>query len=474
MLPVQALNSTAAIAANLDQKNLIVSPIPGTSLYKLCEVSDSSDDHVWGDTTERKYMVENVAESTNKIDPVTGTCLHNVEMTELVNDVSTAIAKHLSHAKSVVAPAVEDLVVRVSSGIEQVMRSDMNQLEIVVWRMPAPMYDISLIDSFKRASDIKPEELLSGGGLPSDSSYTQVVEWMKSGSVTLDAAIDQYISSLPEGNVMATFKELFTMPSSGRNVWEHFNDSQTGLDTALIGFLISRKLWDSPPEGTIVSLSVYEEYMVSLRNQCALKLGYELDRVERDENHKVLIRSYTRTSVEVNDVVYREWLKSGGDHSVIFGNVMSDSPALTVDVLNENTEKYKNTWNVFCTMQKTVVANKKFSAAKEIVAVEFDAMTREISEDILPIQERELARRYFNDSLEATKECEVEDLYAWSLRLLCDSWFHKTDAFKILDGINKVKTHSPEVSVKEAAAIATLEYVSEWVSSQFKVMAATR
>jgi hypothetical protein len=474
MLSLQALNSAAALATSLDNRNLIVRPIAGTNLYKLCEVSSTNDDHVWGDPGQRKIMIENVVSDTNRQDLVTGMCQHDVEMGELVEVVSDAITKHLSYARTVVAPAIDDLVQRTGSSIEQVMRSDMNQLEVVVWRMPAPMYNDSLVDSFRRATDVKPQELRAGAHLPTDATETQIVEWMKSGVVSLDESIDQYVSTLEAGELSNIFRQLFTVKSDYADLWKMFNDVESGVDTALVGFLISRKLWDNPPEGTETSLQMYEDEMVTIRNQCAVRLGYELDRVDRDEKHGILIRSFTRTSVEVNDSVYRKWLKDGGDHSVLFGNVMSYRPALTAEEISKNADKCKQAWESYCMVQKTTEANKKFSMAKQIIAVEFAAMVQSADETVLPIQDREIARKRFDAALQITKECEVQDLYSWSMRLMCDSWFYKTDAFQILDGINRVKAHSPEVDVKEAAAVAALEYIAYWVSTQFTVDSAIR
>lgn len=474
MLSLQALSSAAALATSLDNRGLIVRPILGTNLYKLCEVSSTNDDHVWGDPGQRKIMIENVVSDTNRMDSVTGMCQHDVEMSDLANVISDAVTKHLSYARTVVSPAIDDLVQRTGSSIEQVMRSDMNQLEVVVWRMPAPMYSDSLIDSFKRAVDVKPEELRAGAHLPIDATDAQIVEWMKSGVVSLDESIDQYVNTLEEGRLSNIFREVFTVKSEYKDLWKMFNDNQSGIDVALIGFLIARKLWDNPPEGTEASLQLHEEEMVAIRNQCAVRLGYELDRVDRDEKHGILIRSYTRTSVEVNDSVYRKWLKDGGDHSILFGNVMSYRPAMTVEEINKNTGKYKEAWEAYCMLQKTSEANKKFSLAKEIIAVEFAAMVQTADETVLPIQDRQVARKRFDAALQVTKECEVQDLYSWAMRLMCDSWFYKTDAFQILDGINRVKAHSPEVDVKEAAAVAALEYIAYWVSTQFKVDTAIR
>lgn len=474
MLSLQALTSAGPLATSLDARNLVVSPIAGTPLAKLCEASSSSDDHVWGDQGDRKIMIEHVAESTNRPDPVLNGCAHDVEMKEIVSEVAEAVSRHLAYARTVVAPTVDDLVQRVAGSVEQVMRSDMSQLEVVVWRMPAPMYEPSFVESFQRAVDVKPDQTKAGAHLPADADLSVVTGWMKGGSAALEDSVDAYIAALGSDTLLTIYKEMLTSQSSNADLWALFNDPLLGLDYATVGFLITRKLWDSPPEGVEVSLSAYEAEMVDLRNQCAIRLGYELARVERDEKVGILIRQYTRQSVEVNDSVYRKWIDEGGEHSVLFGNVLSDRPVLTLAEIVQKAAEFKSIWETYCVLQKTTVANKKFSAAKSIMATEFAAVLETTDQVELPLGERPYVLERFNAALTATKEAEVQDLYSWTLRLLCDSRFYKTDAFRILDGINRVKAQSPDVDVKEAAAVATLEYIAYWVSTQFQVAGAIR
>lgn len=473
MLPVQALQSAHPIAAGLDARDLIVRPQAGSLLAKLCELSSSDDSFVRGDQGQREFMLDLVAESTNGPDVTVGTCLHDVEMNEIAQAAGEAVSKHLAYARTVVAPAIDDLVQRVAASIEQVMRSDMNQLEVVVYRLPAPMYEPSFVESFQRANDIAVDNFVPGLAFPDADSAT-IIGWTKSGVSGLDEAVDQYITALGLPNFQQIYKDLFTTQRSETQLWDLFNRADLGLDYAVIGFLIARKLWDAPPEGVEMSLQSYEKQMVDLRDQCAKRLIYELQRVERDETNGVLVRSYGRSSVEVNDRVYRTWLENGGDHAILFGNVLSDRPKIDVKSIMEGADGYKAAWDRFCLLNKTTEANKRFNNAKLIMRVEFDAQVAAASQEDLPLQERPLVLQKFEEALACTKESEVADLYSWVLRLLCDSRFYKTDAFRILEGINRIKAHSPDVDVKEAAAVAALEYIAYWVSSQFCVENATR
>lgn len=474
MLPLQALETAQPIANMLDARDLIVRPVVGTALHRLCELSCTDESYVQGDPGNRAIMLDAIASVTNAPDVTAGVNLHSAELDTLAAEVGEAVTRHLAFARTVVAPAVDELVQRVASSIEQVMRSDLNQLEVVVYRMPAPMYEPSFTDSFMRAKDIVADNFIAGMNFPADAQCTQIIEWLKSSVTSLDAAIDQYITGIGLDCLVKIYTDLFTKTDKSTQVWDLLNSTEYGLDYAVVGFLMTRKLWDNPPEGVEMPLETYEREMVQLRNQCALRLIYELNRTERDETNGILVRRYSRTSVEVNDAVYRKWLQEGGDHTVLFGNILSDRPHITVAEINEHTQEAKLAWDRYCLLNQTTVANKRFSTAKLIVRTEFDAMLANASHDDLPLNERPIMLTKFVEALGQTKEAEVENLYDWCLRLLCESCYHKSDAFRILNGINRIKAQSPDVDVKEAAAVAALDYISYWVSSQFCVDVATR
>ena len=132
MLPLQALETAQPIANMLDARDLIVRPVVGTALHRLCELSCTDESYVQGDPGNRAIMLDAIASVTNAPDVTAGVNLHSAELDTLAAEVGEAVTRHLAFARTVVAPAVDELVQRVASSIEQVMRSDLNQLEVVV------------------------------------------------------------------------------------------------------------------------------------------------------------------------------------------------------------------------------------------------------------------------------------------------------------------------------------------------------
>lgn len=474
MLSLQALQSAQPLANMLDARNLIVRPVGGSVLAKLAEVSYTDENIISGDRGAHQVDLSLLADYTNQVDTVSGAVLHSQHLDEVVTEVAEAVTRHLSFARTVVAPTVDDLVQRVAPAVEEAMRSDMTQLEVEVYRLPAPMYEPSLVDSFMRATDVVTDNYAAGMGFPAEVNVVTIAGYCQSGVPGLDEAITQYVEKLGGDTLFNIYMDLFTPKSSGRHIWDLFNEINLGLDYALVGFLITRKLWDNPPEGVDMSAAAYEAEMVRLRNQCALRLIHEMRRMERDETNGILVRSYTTEKVTVNEQVYRKFLDGGGDHCILFGNVLSFRPRVTVNEILENNQEFKSIWDRHVMLSRTLEANKRFNTAKMVIRTEFDGIMRDVSVDVVPMQDRQMVNKLFNDALAGVREDEVKDLYALCLRLLCSSMFHKTDAYRILEGINQVKQHSPDVDVREAAAISAISYISHWVSSQFQVDNAVR
>lgn len=466
MLSTQALQCAHPIVQALDERTMIVTPIAGTILDQLCMATTAKEEAIRGNPGD--WQIDNawLTSITEQADPVTGYSEHTMALEEVAKKVSGAVINHLRHARTVVAPTVSEFVERILPGLEEATRNSMSSLEVVQQGLPALMYEPALFDSAKRAKDI-PVTTFNLGMHLGQPDAASIVDYMLSGVASLDEAIAQFAGGLAEGELEGIWSDLFTAASTRPlDALSSFNASP---NHAIVGFLVSRKIWDAPPEGTEMNLRTYEAEMVRIRDQSALHILRMIDREESDERAGVLIHSYTRTSVRVNTRVYKQYIASGGTNEVLFGNVLSSRPSVMLADVGERVEEFKLNWDRYCLMNRTTEANKRFELAKRCVRLEFDAFVRNASQDELPIQDREFVMQCFNEALNGTVEDDVLDPYKWILRLLCASVYRKTDALRILEGINRIKAASPDVDPREAAAVSACEYIAWWVAQQFKV-----
>lgn len=471
MLNVQALQSAQALVNSLDTRNLIVAPIPGTPLATLSRSSGAEEVVMVHGPGDVAVNLDYLSEMSGRPDPLTGYASHTVDMEEIVGVVAEAVTNHLKHARTVVAPVVDELVQRIIPLLEQAAHSNMSDLEVSVYTLPAPMLEPALIDSAMRAKDIVTAPFVVGMHLPQYTAV-QIVEAMASGVTSLDGAITDWANSLDPSLLEKIWQTLFTDQGAKRESSDIFNDSVNGLHYALVGFLVARKLWNTPPEDTNMSAREYEDRMVELRDQAALRLVREFYLAERNEKAGLLVRGYTRTKVEVFAAPYKAWLAQGGTNEILFGNILLPRPSVMGDEILQKATECQAAWSRYTMLNRTVEAGKRFNAAKSVMRVEFAAMAAAMSQDDFPLQERQFVLSCFEEALGRTREDEVLRPYDWALRVLCESLYRKTDARRILEGINRVMAHSPGVEVREAAAISAIEYIAWWIAQQFKVQGA--
>ena len=471
MLSTQAMQSAQAIVNNLDSRNLIVAPLQGSVLEILVGSSGVAEAAMMHARDDHSLDVGYLSDLSGRPDPLTGYASHTVDMEEIVAKVADAVTNHLKHARTVVAPMVDELVQRIVPLLEQAAQTSMSDLEVSVYSLPAPMLEPALIDSAMRAKDIAPAPFVFDLALPQYSA-AQIIEAMKSGVVSLDAAIDSWAGALAPEQLEAIWQQVFTRTPATINSADVFNNAESGLTTALVAFLVARKLWNNAPDDTNMSAREYEDRMVEVRDQSALRLIREFNVVERDERNGVLVRKYTRNKVEVNAKVYKTWLENGGTNELLFGNILSSRPAVMGEDILAKASECQDAWNRYTMLNRTVEAGKRFNAAKNILRVEATALLSNLSQDELPLQNRQMVVKQFEDALACTKEDEVLRPYDWVLRVLCESLYRQSDARRILEGINRVMAHSPGVDVREAAAVSAVEYIAWWLSQQFKVQGA--
>lgn len=467
MLSIQALQAAHALATKLDDRSMAVVPVEGSILDTLVKDCGDVEGQTYKSDGAVEYNLNNIADFINRGDGI-GANNHDLDMDEVVGVVATAVTGHINVARTVVAPAVDDMVSKILPQLEQASRSTMSDLEVVTICVPAPLLEPSLISAVEKFKDVPTEDFVSGAGLPS-LSETEIVEIMKSGATSLDGAIETFLSTLQPGFLSKIWKELFTPYSEGRNFYLLADDSPNGLAFAMVGFLVARKIWNKPMEGVNMSASSYEKSMLLIREQSALRLVRELNILDRQEKNEILVRAYTRNSISVNERVYNKFLKEGGSNEILLGNLLSNDLKVNSTPILENKERYLDYWKSFLIANRTTEANLRFAACKSIARLEFGAMISNLSHDELPVQDRQQVVKLFEEELKKTTETEIADPYRWVMRLVCKSRFYKTDSYRILSDIALIRDQNQGVETREAASIATMNYIGWWIGQQFRL-----
>lgn len=479
MLTREALEAALPLATRLDEKNVFLMAVENTPLEALVRATRSDimpAKPVPTDGSRPMMDVEGILYMANCKDRLTGICDHDEALDRWVDIAVTGVRGHVDFARNTVSAAVTDLVDRVNEALRSLSPSTLLGMEVKVHSSPAPLDLAQLENSIERFAAQSPAEPRLSARLPV-LPYTELLELMGSGAGGVDKEVQAWLAIKGETFLTSLWEAVFTQSPVALNARAvSFNtfvqDRENGVDNALAIFLLARKLVEQPIEGVEMPLQAFENLMAEFRNQAALRLKYALEENVRIVKNGELVRfSDARVSV-VNEKVYRPWIEAGGDNEVLFGNQLQPRPFMMQRDLDDNAVALKAAWTRHAVLTATVENNRRFSRTKEILDQQFRAQLKEITaEDAIVQGNAELVLSKFRSELAAAKEGELKDLYALCLKLVCRSRFPHTAAEELLSTIQRIQCENPKVDVREAAAVAVLEYIAGWVATQFKVRA---
>ena len=486
MLKESALNASMPLATILDANDLIVTPIGGSPLEALVNATRSDtgfniatplDKDTPDGVTVNTYTpdVKNIEFIANAKDPVLNVCQHDVIMDQIAEGVSESVKEHMIFAKNVVAPAVEELVVKTATTMREFTPSSLLGMEVVVWNPPKPLLNSSIEDAVKKFEELPFDVPAMNLKLPNISA-TEIIDLMKSGSGGLDKDIAEWAAGKGDSYFINLWENVFQQKQADLKdtklvtFREWIYGGQNDIDNALAIFLLARKLMDNPLPETEMNLVSFNKTIVEFRNHSAYRLFIALTELDNINKNGVLIRSVNKNVTTVNGSVYDSWITAGGENEILFGNSLNSSTIVSVQDFNEKGAELKALWNRHAVLTATVERNRTFTRTKEVLLKHFNEQMRTITEgDEATLENRARITEAFEVCLQGLREDELNDLWDACLKLLCASRFAKTDTRRILLGIERVKKENPNIDVREAAAISVIEYVADWIASQLQV-----
>ena len=481
MLSQSAVESAFSASEDLDSKNIAVLAKPGSLLASLVATTYIEYDPR---TTEGGFYVDigKMAAMTDRANPVTGFSEHSARMEETADFLADRLLSYLSHARTVAAPYVDEFAKRLSAQMSLIDAAPDAGVNVVVRAGTSVLFEPALYDAFSKSNEVVYETLRNTMRLPV-ANDAEVLSYMATGSAGVDAAVVEYFSKKPEGYLAAMFSNIFRygadplapVAESGMDVYISRRDN---VANALLGFLVARRLWNSPPEGTEMSAGEYESSMVEIRNQCALRLCQEVERVQRDGRSGILISGTTNengvVSVEVNKEQYESYLRDGGTADALLGNQLQTHPyMLTKDVL-ANKEVLESAWKRHYSLNQSYFDARRVLRMREAVLYEWDQLAKECTNEEFPLADRHVAAALIKRMAEEISANCLDDLGTLSMRLVCRARFPRTASEIILSGIDRAKKKNPGITTREAATISILEYLYSYVGDSMSVVSAKK
>jgi hypothetical protein len=474
VIHIDTVREAIATAQEFDRRGLVLCATPGTPLASLCQ-SAALCDATSNNETSYEPDAAYIAQQSEGWNPEQCS-KHTDELGAMVSVIAKAVQGHLNFARSVVSPVVQALVKEVEEDIKALPVNLQYVLQIKVIDPAEPLLEPvfeEMIHAFKDISYMPIEGYLS----LAEKSGSEVLELLGTGDKCCDDAIALWGSKTGDAFFQHVWDCVFTAsPTKGR-----FNsliaDNATGTDAALTVFLLCKKLYDTPPEGTNLALPAYNEMVGRLRDQAALRLHHAYEEYARNSSTGLLIRSYSLTEVQVNGNVYRKWLEGGGNTAVLFGSVLSSRPSRFVSDLDEGAGQFLSTWEQHNFLLSTSERNKRFARYKEIL---HGRLLGVVGADLqncfahlrpgMPadtnMPEYLVFLKNADAFVDSVNESDFKNLWSLSLKAVCQSAFYYTGAESILGGIERACQCNAGIEVREAALLSLVDYVVDYVCDQ--------
>jgi hypothetical protein len=461
------------LAQKFDSADQIVMPISGTPLSAL--VKTLPVDIIGSSNFSDAAPIIMSPSSEN------GGDVYGVTMDEITAAVSEAVRGHLLVAKTVVAPFVQTLVERTQEQLANRSISEITGMNIVVSDLPSPMTEPGLGDVIAAGTGVAFEETPASMNLPAMTDE-QIREIMSTGSASVEAAVDAWLSSKGAGFLQKVWTSFFqpnSNPASlGNAPGVTFNSlvgqTSDGVDYALVCYLVAKKIWNAPPEGTEMPMDVYEQRMSTYRDQALGAMARHMESYNSQAKNGVIILSAVdRSRIVVNGAAYRAFLASGGTNEAIFGAVINNTSMVgvaTADSLMSKIEESTAAWGRFMAITRTTEANSLHERIRTTLVYNFTTLLSDDADPALDGVDKSQIRQAFVDESIKLSTDQLQNLYAAALHLTCVSRFAHTEAERILSGIARVAAANPGIDPREAAAVSTIEYIAYWVGSQMEAV----
>lgn len=477
MIKEQAFEQSIPLALVAANKSLAIYPVENTPLFELVKSTDIGNTAV-AVNTEYTGSIDSQID-VRSLEDGSDNIIHNKALDDIVDLLAKSVASHVSVAKNVVTPVVE----RIANKIIEITTHEIPKLDtykINIVDLPTPMQNDAFRSSIEKAGGgiySNPDGYLKHG----ERSPTALLDMMLTGSKDYDEKIREWYASKGDEFFFSIWNNLFrdineSNPSKVKHFLDFIDSDTDGTDAALAIYLISRKLLDDTPEDTGMTLSQYNKLLNQFKDTAAVKLSREYENNDTRGRTGILVTSVDdrKKEVFVLNKTYTDYITNGGRNEAILGSIISGVIPYNVEKLRSTDIDTIGAWDRYNLFSKTNIRVKALNFFKNTALSVFLNDLADLNEFekgyVLEHPEHiqkcgDLAQEYIN----SINDKAMEDVYGFTMNLVTSCRFHYTSAQTILQSIHDITTTNKDIPVREAALIATTEYLIDYLSDQMRL-----
>lgn len=459
MINRQTFDQAVPLAQKLAEEGVNLIPLQGSPLadivstcstYGLHVEGRNLDDLQVGDVTQ--FLTEEACRKTAE-----GYNEHNDATAAVVEVASRAVQQSLSFARNVVLPDVKAMLAKVEETIKGILAARSAPYEIVANGTPDLFRNALLHELVERfhnttAQSVERREMAQ---IPS----TEVRAAIVTGAAQFDAEVDAILGA-NDGLGYRLAQEVL----EGKTDLDRLNNHM-----AVGVHLLCKSLYDNPYEGVKMNLVDYNNRLARLIEQSGRMVYQEIERSVRRKKLGHLydgggVRVEGKYFIHVNNDVYLDMLAKGLTPEALIGNEFlgrryNDSQ------LVEHVEELTLVYTREMRMRTMQAQMEELNLSREAIERLFSLEIVEREDEQLPVDRAALQQR-LRMRLSLLRDGDLSNLTRLVRDLVCHVFYAHTDAQRILTMIDGIGEQYPEIDPREAALLATIEYVTYWVSKQ--------
>ena len=482
MINQETYNAVKPLAIALSDKGITLAPRADTVLASLCSASTP----VFESPSALDYDGFAFASIMAANDTSDGPSQHSLQLNGYSEDLGKLVIQHVSYAKNVVKPIVVTMAEQITTYLENnSAREAGSEYCVQIYDTPAPLKDEAFLSSvvqYKDSSAIVPNIALD---LPS-KNREEILALMLFGHDKTDKLIVEWLSSIEmeDPNFLEhVWFSFFSKEANDNSGYTSFTslgskNIYTKVNFALAIYLIARKIYDEVQEGSSLDLNVYKNAVAQLRDYGGGSIAVCLNRIALNNSTGILIVELNQIlkTVSVNGDVYREWLTKGGKPEVILGALISNFNSFSLTAIDGKAAELEAKWNSFCNFYRTAESNKAFSYYKDFLQMKFYEMLSTLDQSEIDFKTQNAQydasmKKLLLAEIDSLKTDSMEKPYEVALTLIAKCRFGFTGAYGILYDINEIGKVNPNIDVREAALIATINYIADYLTEQIAIIA---
>lgn len=468
---------------NLDKT---IVPVKGTIIDQLCNLSLGNvnmellfpnNNEVMTDEDITVTLDSNINVGASNEDP------HAITINAYVDEVSKYITNHIAAARSIVKPDVIAFQEKVDAFLQRNSFKEPSSLfAIEQVDIPEILNNEVFLDDMqymKGKEFSKPNTYIR----LADKTHDELINVLLTGNRTYDESILTWVTQKPAEFISEAFNAFFTQTGSKTYNPESLKSVQIfeKIEIALVVYLMADKFL-SNPETTIdsMNLSQYKAALKETKDYCAGIIINGLSSIFNFNNIKTMVLSKSVNAAGIRTVrvykpVYNEWLNNGGSPEILFGYAISDKTLTLAAGIDNKKEEFLKDWESYQT----------FAAAKlrNVFREDYIRFIKNSVNEFL-INKNEFINAYMAagnsnyveevrnrvDAYLSARDQDVMTVCYISMDIVAGCIYYFTSAKQILSSIEiYLQEESASKDVREAALLASIEYVAQYLCDQMQV-----